>query len=251
MTAFSHYLGSSVNYFLEFKANLKQRSIVQIVDRLHFTGPDGHFVRISNIRGDLILQMDLCGRFPFADSMWMISLFENAKFYFDCIGCRPDDRSEIDGFAYDEFGYNFTKSLLETRQYVDTSLLYNIFSNDDTGKKIYYLTKDWCDPTPDIFQPKSLTNEQTSKQILSELQTLNNASAVANNAILAELETQNNNSAVAIEAIRSELEILTNAIAVANNASALVNNAILSELQNIRTSLASQSVHNVSTVDSE
>lgn len=105
-----------------------------------------------NIRGDLILQLNLCGILPTITTLRISSPTTNSKLYFDCIhpatslSGRPQrygqNRTNIE---YDEFGYNFTKSLLETREYVDrnTSMVYARLEDDtEIGRE----TKDWCEP---------------------------------------------------------------------------------------------------------
>lgn len=160
----------------------------------------------------------------------------NTKIYFDCI--RPDDYTSMNdrpqkyelgtGITYDEFGYNFTKPLLETRQFVDTSMLYDLLRNYDERADIRNQTMDWCDPPPEIFLPKvkPLTIEQISQKVLSELEAQSYKNEVANNATLTQLE-------------------------ILNIETSLDNNAILSELQSIRASIASINAHNVSAVDSK
>lgn len=175
-------------------------------------------MKISNIRGDLILQLDLCAILPTIMYIEVYHPFINSKAYFDCIhpdtsmsdwrSDRPQKYSQTDtNVSYNEIGYNFTKRLLETRKYANVSMSYSLFNN---GTEIGNQT-DLCNPDKELFLPKvNLTNEQLSDKILLHL------------------EMQSNKTAGAIDAILWQLDRL-------NIASAAANDAFLSESQNIWT----------------
>lgn len=189
-------------------------------------GADNNDLKISNIRGDLILQMNLCGKIQTLKSFYLLNRKSTTKIYFDCIDSNDDssmsERSErkyyverSTSIAYDQLSYNFTKPLLDTRQFVDNNrpmLLYDhSFRNS---------TEDWCEgnPEPELYVPvgsKVLKNaNEISQSILSELQEIRLEMRAQNNAseaILLELQRIK----ASIDASTSDAK--QNAVAVANN----------------------------------
>lgn len=164
-------------------------------------------LNISNIRGDPILSLNFCATITELNIVY----FKGPKLYFNCIHSYNDvdggltirERStksadsDGDGYvevgiAYDEVGYNFTKTWLDTSHYAkEPLLLYDL--------KIGNSTKDWCegDPQPKLIVPSENGTplEKSNKAILSELQKFSGQIDIAqtkaastNDAILSELQ---------------------------------------------------------------
>lgn len=176
------------------------------------TGTDNNYLRIRNIQNELILELNLCGMLPAIDTLFIFGLVKRSKLYFDCIipddytsisgrqdgrakkyGAKEEDVNFIEFLKNDEIYYNFTKTLLETRNY-QKKPSYKYYIKD---VKISNRTEDWCydDVPPELYLPKakSLTNEQLVEKLISESKRQYNASTFTNNAILSQLETLNVN----------------------------------------------------------
>lgn len=137
-------------------------------------GTDNTYLNISNLRNDTILSLNLCNTSIDSDILTLIG----PKLYFDCIHSsqfnnvtlreRPRKTEESHLTVFNENGYNFSKVLLDTRNYI----------KDDEPLVLYehsfgISTQDWCDGDlqPPLFEKHSGV-EDINNAVLSELQNI-------------------------------------------------------------------------------
>lgn len=165
---------------------------------VHFIGTKNNYLKISNIRGDIILQVKTCWPSSSPTHLRFFNPIVNlaTTIFFDCI--HPDDPDPLIGnrpkkydqnrsnIIYNEIGYNFVKPFLDTLEFADE----NIPSVLYTHTSGYISTEDWCegDPKPKQYGTK-IDSGKIDQEILQELQSQNNASAAAFRAIVSELQS--------------------------------------------------------------
>lgn len=164
-----------------------QLNLQNSLSYLHFVGENDNILKISNIRGYTILTFSLCGE----NGILVALEINDPKVYLDCIHPdyaiknvrhRKSDKRYSDGISYHENdGFNFTKSLLDTRQFLCEPFVFyeNKFGNNT----------DSCESKP-IFPVMEKSEdllhaviESSNEALLSELRQIRNATATTNKVI--------------------------------------------------------------------
>lgn len=184
-------------------------------------------------------------------------LFSGPKLYLDCLNHSVDHTMASDrprktdayrsSVKYHQYGYNYTKHLLDTRKFVSEPFVTYEHEFGNT-------TKDWCagDPKPKVFVTSKYDGgdslhavvDKSNEALLAELQGIrsqNNATADINAAVLSELQkitgkidaTANTNRALLLELQKISAQINVNA----DNKKAVTNEALLFEFQNVNASI--------------
>ncbi len=213
--------------------------------------------------------MEICSGFSSIHTLWL-SQSSHKTIYFDCIhpdnypleGPRPEKYKkycEDEKCKNDAVIYNFTKRFLNKEDYVDKNETNNVPLVLYYGYDGYTSMMDWCpeEPPPERYiengtdEKKILEIGDGDQAILSELQSQNNATAVAFKAILEKLESQNHVTADGLKSIleklesqNKELKTQIKKLKAQNNATADGFKAIVSELQSLKNLTSAQSHRN-------
>ncbi len=182
---------------------------------IQYPGSDSYF-QIFNMRGEVILAMRLCG-YATVPNLQTNNVYANfqQKIYFDCEQIATYIQESVPGSGDEsticnEQCYNFTKTLIDTRNFVDEDTPSVFYEHEHAFGNV--TTEDWCEgePLPPLYIPTIKEEEihigKINKEILTELRSQN-----------AELQSKNSTIAAILENLLLELRSIKALIAARND----------------------------------